>query len=484
MNEFKQFNLNENLEKALSEAGFKTPSPIQKEAIPLVLQGCDIVAQAHTGTGKTAAFGLPLIELMQKTKGVQILVVTPTRELCMQVSDELYKLGKYDGVKTVSIYGGQSYQRQINQIQNGANIVVATPGRLLDLLKSEQISINPNFVVLDEADEMLDMGFLDDIKQILTFTPKNSQKLLFSATMPEPIKKIAKEFLRDPKYIQITTKVTTNEDIKQEYYVVEEKERTDATVRLIDYYDPQKAIIFCRMKKEADALSNTLLAKGYAAKALHGDMEQREREITIKAFKGSQIEILVATDVAARGLDIGGVSHVFNYHIPFNPESYVHRIGRTGRAGQKGVAITLVSPLEFRDLQRITKSVGSVILHKFVPTMQVLSDDLSKKMVQKICEQGISEKANELLELLQEKMDLTQISLKILTIIIQNQKLSGPETIGLDAKSIKRLLDKLQRDKQDKSRNSNRRRRPPRGSSPRGKNTNTEEKQKRRRRRR
>lgn len=480
MNEFKQFNLNENLEKALSEAGFKMPSPIQKEAIPLALNSHDIVAQAHTGTGKTAAFGLPLIHLMQDKTSVQMLVVTPTRELCMQVSDELYKLGKYDGVKTVSIYGGQSYQRQINQIQNGANIVVATPGRLLDLLKSERISINPKFVVLDEADEMLDMGFLDDIKQILKFTPKNAQKLLFSATMPEPIKKIANEFLKNPKYIQITTKVTTNEDIKQEYYVVEEKERTDATVRLIDYYDPQKAIIFCRMKKEADSLSNTLLAKGYAAKALHGDMEQREREITIKAFKSSQIEILVATDVAARGLDIGGVSHVFNYHIPFNPESYVHRIGRTGRAGQKGVAITLVSPLEFRDLQRIKKSVGSEILHKFVPSMQDLSDDLSKKMIQKICEQNISEKANETLEILQEKMDLTQIALKTLSIIMQNQKVSGPETIGLDAKNIKRLLDKFQRDKQEKSKSQNRRRRAPRRTTEQGK---TDDKKRRRRRR-
>lgn len=480
MNEFKQFNLNENLEKALSEAGFKTPSPIQKEAIPLALNFHDIVAQAHTGTGKTAAFGLPLINLMQDKTSVQMLVVTPTRELCMQVSDELYKLGKYDGVKTVSIYGGQSYQRQINQIQNGANIVVATPGRLLDLLKSERISINPKFVVLDEADEMLDMGFLDDIKQILKFTPKNAQKLLFSATMPEPIKKIANEFLKNPKYIQITTKVTTNEDIKQEYYVVEEKERTDATMRLIDYYDPQKAIIFCRMKKEADSLSNTLLAKGYAAKALHGDMEQREREITIKAFKSSQIEILVATDVAARGLDIGGVSHVFNYHIPFNPESYVHRIGRTGRAGQKGVAITLVSPLEFRDLQRIKKSVGSEILHKFVPSMKDLSDDLSKKMIQKIFEQNISEKANEILEILQAKMDMTQISLKLLSIIMQNQKVSGPETIGLDAKNIKRLLDKFQKDKQEKSKSQNRRRRAPRRTSEQGK---TDDKKRRRRRR-
>lgn len=452
MNEFTQFNLHESLELALNEAGFKTPSPIQKEAIPLILKGFDIVAQAHTGTGKTAAFGLAILNQMNFQNGVQTLVVTPTRELCMQVSDELYKLGKHIGAKTTSVYGSQSYQRQIEKI-NKANIIVATPGRLLDLLKNNQILIKPNFVVLDEADEMLDMGFLDDIKQILNFMPKNAQKLLFSATMPEPIKNIAKDFLKEPKIVQITDKIATNKDIQEEYYVVKENERTDATVRLIDYYNPQKAIIFCRMKKEADMLSNSLLAKGYATKALHGDMEQREREITIRAFKSSQIEILVATDVAARGLDIGGVSHVFNYHIPFNPQSYVHRIGRTGRAGQKGVAITLVSPLEFKDLQRIKQSVGSKISHKYIPTMQDLTDGLSKKLIQQVLNQQVSQKSHDILSKLQESIDVNEVALKLLTIMIESQKIRGPENIGLDANNIKILIEKMQKEKLDKSKN-------------------------------
>jgi len=446
MNNFTSLGLESNIIEGLEQMGFKEPSPVQKEAIPLILAGKDLIAQAHTGTGKTAAFGLPLMSKMKALDEIETLIVTPTRELAMQISDELYRLGQYKGIKTVTVYGGQSYSRQIKQIRSGANVLVATPGRLIDLLESKKIQINPSFVVLDEADEMLDMGFLDDIKKILKHTPKSAQKLLFSATMPAPIRKIADQFLNDPALVQITQEETTNKDIAQEYYVVEEREREIATIRLIDYYDPKRAIIFCRMKKETDILANTLLAKGYPSKALHGDMEQHQREQTIKAFKEGIVEILVATDVAARGLDISDVSHVFNYHIPFDPQSYVHRIGRTGRAGKKGVAITLVSPLEFRELQKIKKMVGTDIKHKFIPTYEDVFNDFNTKLTEKIARQKISNEAKSMSEILGRKFDSFELASKLLTMILEETKVDGPDKIGLNMEKINRLVRSFRQD--------------------------------------
>lgn len=446
-NEFLQFNLDEKLMQGVMEAGFKSPSPVQKEAIPAVLKKCDIIAQAHTGTGKTAAFGLPIMHMMSFDKKTETLIITPTRELAMQISDELYRLGKYMGAKTTTIYGGQSYSRQIKQI-GSANIVVATPGRLLDLLNSKQISIKPNFIVLDEADEMLDMGFLDDIEKILSHTPKDAQKLLFSATMPAPIRKISQKFLHNPQTIQITQEQTTNKDIAQEYYVVQEHERQIAAIRLIDYYDPQKTILFCRMKKEASDLAHDLLAKGYPAKALHGDMEQREREATIRSFKRGEVEILVATDVAARGLDISDLSHVFNYHIPFDPQSYVHRIGRTGRAGKKGVAITLVSPSELRELQKIKQLVGDIMVHKFIPSSDELENDFYKKLGEKISLQEVDKKARNLVLELKQELGLEELATKLCSMIIDNQGIEGPKHIGLDPKRTKELMQRFKSSQQ------------------------------------
>ena len=331
---FNEFSLRKELQQAIDNAGFKEPSPIQEEAIPVILDGNDMVGQAHTGTGKTAAFGLPILNMLDMSSNdVQAIVIVPTRELAMQVSDEIYRFGRFLGINTATVYGGQSYTRQIKHIQN-SSIIVATPGRLLDLLRNNQIDINPKFIVLDEADEMLDMGFLDDIKEIFTFMPSDRQTLLFSATMPKAIKDLASRILQNPEFITITKNEVTNSKITQSFYVVEEAERDEALVRLLDYKDPRKAIVFCRMKSEVDRVTTMLISLGYTAKGLHGDMEQRQREETIKAFK-KDLEILVATDVAARGLDVSDVSHVFNYHIPFDSESYVHRIGRTGRAGEK-----------------------------------------------------------------------------------------------------------------------------------------------------
>ena len=355
---FEELNLRPEIMRAIQEAGFTEPSPIQKDAIPVVMQGRDIIAQAQTGTGKTAAFGLPALNMLSMNEGVEVLVITPTRELCTQVSDEIYKFGRFLGVKTVAVYGGQSIGRQVDFIERGAQIVVATPGRMLDHLKNGRLSnFTPKIVILDEADEMLDMGFLEDIEEIFDFLPLNRQTLLFSATMPDAIKKLALKILHNPATIKIEKKEVTNENIEQMYFVMEERERQDALIRLIDAEVPTKAVIFARTKRDADELSSTLLAKGYSTKPLHGDMDQRQREEAIKSFRASKIDILVATDVAARGLDISDVSHVFNYHIPLDPESYVHRIGRTGRAGREGKAISFCDTEEKSFLKDIEKAI-------------------------------------------------------------------------------------------------------------------------------
>ena len=361
---FDDLGLNRDVLNAVKAAGFIKPSPIQEQAIPVVLAGRDMVGQAHTGTGKTAAFGLPALSNMKRNNGVEILVITPTRELATQVSDELFKYGRNMGARTVTVYGGSSYKRQIDLIERGASVVVATPGRLLDILKKNMLSeFTPSVVVLDEADEMLDMGFLDDINEIFSYLPSSRQTLLFSATMPKPIKLLAERILDNPEFISITKGETTNTDITQEYYVIDESERDDAIIRLMDSELTSKAVVFCRTKSEVDRLSNVLSNAGYLANGLHGDMEQRQRETVIKGFKQNSVKVLVATDVAARGIHVDNISHVFNYHIPFDPESYVHRIGRTGRAGTKGKAITLVTPIEFKELQRIKSKVGTSMNH-------------------------------------------------------------------------------------------------------------------------
>jgi ATP-dependent RNA helicase DeaD len=444
---FEDFELSPEIKEGVRAAGFKVPSPIQAQAIPAVLGGKDIVAQAHTGTGKTAAFGLPTMSKMDKNSGVQLLVIAPTRELASQVSDELYKLGNRAGLRTVTIYGGMSSGRQVDLVSRGAQIVVATPGRLLDLLKSGRLrDFNPAHVVLDEADEMLDMGFLDDIQEIFGYLPVERQTLLFSATMPDAIRKLAKRILKNPEFITVTREETTNKDIDQQYYVIEEYERDDATVRLIDAQDATKTIIFCRMKKEVDRLATTLISHGYLAKGLHGDMEQRQREEVIKSFRSGKIDMLIATDVAARGLDVSDVSHVFNYHIPFDAESYVHRIGRTGRAGKKGVAITLVTPMEFRELQRIKKTVGTDISHNMVPSRNDVRKSSLNRLMDEVKKQHINDDAAEVLSVLEEEMDISQIAFKLLSLAMEKQKVTGPEKIGIDAQKVEKMLSRLKND--------------------------------------
>lgn len=443
---FEEFNLHKSVLKAIKDAGFTNPSPIQKEAIPLILNGQDVVGMAQTGTGKTAAFGLPAISQMASSnEKLQMLVVTPTRELANQVSDELYKLGKHVNLKTVAVYGGQSYGRQIDSIRRGAEAIVATPGRLIDLLEGGRIqdSFNPSIVVLDEADEMLDMGFLDDIKKIFEYLPEERQTLLFSATMPPPIQKLTEQFLKNPTHIRVNRQDTTNVDIEQFYYVIDESERNDATIRLIDSLEPSRAIIFCRTKREVDRLAGTLASRGVLSQGLHGDMEQPMRERVIAGFRQGDFQVLVATDVAARGIDVPGVTHVFNYHLPFDTESYVHRIGRTGRAGKKGVAVTLVTPSEFNGLKRIKSKVGK-LENRLIPTHRELRESTEIKLLDSIRNQHVAQDAERFLSTLTEEIGLAEAANKLAALLLGREAVYGPDRIGVSGSRLERLQGQLE----------------------------------------
>jgi len=449
---FNDFNFKDELLKAIDEAGFKEPSPIQQEAMPIVMQGRDIVAQAHTGTGKTAAFALPILNMLKLNGKAEALIVVPTRELATQVSDEIYKFGKFLGIRTATVYGGSSYSRQIKHINN-ASVVVATPGRLIDLLSSKKIDINPDFVVLDEADEMLDMGFLDDIKKIFGFFKSNRQTLMFSATMPKPIKELANKILKDPATVKITQKNVTNANIEQNFYVVKESQRDDALIRLIDYKDPTKAIVFCRTRKETDRIANLLNSKGYLAAPLHGDMNQKEREEAIKAFKSGNLEILIATDVAARGLDVNDVTHVINYHLPFDSQSYVHRIGRTGRAGKEGEAISIVTPSEFNALKKIQANVGSKLEAKVIPTINDVYMKQKDAILEEVANKEVNSSAKELVvNLLENGVEIEDIALKLASMIVSQNDIEGSDKIGLNIVQINELMQKNQSKKKPSNR--------------------------------
>ncbi len=367
---FQHFQFKPKLSFAIKRAGFRVPSPIQAKAIPPILEGKNVVGQAHTGTGKTAAFALPILERMSGDKAVETLVIVPTRELAAQVSDEFYKFGRHLGIRSATIYGGVSYRSQIERTKT-AQVIVATPGRLLDLLTRERITIQPRFVVLDEADEMLSMGFIEDIRNIFRFLEEREQTLMFSATIPDEVRELAHTLMEDPLYIRAEQESLTTRQVKQFYYLVEEHERDRALIRLLETYSSGKSIVFCRTKRETERVADVLSGQGFSVVALHGDIDQYERTRIMKTFRRGEARILVATDVAARGLDVRGVERVINYHIPFDPESYVHRIGRTGRAQNRGVAMTLVTPHEFVELQRIQELTGAQLRFERIPRRRI-----------------------------------------------------------------------------------------------------------------
>jgi ATP-dependent RNA helicase DeaD len=435
---FADFALINPIVNAIKKAGFTHPTPIQQKVIPLVLEGRDVVGQAHTGTGKTAAFGLPALNYVKTHAKAQVLVLSPVRELASQISDEIYRFAGEGGVHITLIHGGKGFAKQIDSVRQGAQIVVATPGRLLDLLSSQKLpSFKPALVIIDEADEMLDKGFLDDVKEILKHLPEERQTLLFSATMPTPIRELAKGFLKDPCFIHIAGKEKTNVNIEQLYCLLEGSEREDGLVRLLDTEQVIKAIVFCNTKKEVDNLCAALIQRNYPALSLHGDMEQPQRQKVMNAFRRSPQGILVATEVAARGLNVEDVSHVFNYELPFGAESYVHRIGRTGRAGKVGKAISFVTPREFYAFERICKAIHASVQYFPVPNLakaQAKKDSLFLKQLKEV---EADSRAEGVLERLQSEFETGEIALRLLQLVLKEGSVTGPETIGIDIKTWK-----------------------------------------------
>ena len=345
---FKELELSPELLKSVERAGFEEATPIQSETIPLALSGKDVIGQAQTGTGKTAAFGLPMLEKIDTNRNeLQGLVISPTRELAIQTQEELYRLGRDKRVRVQAVYGGADIGRQIRGLKDRPHIVVGTPGRMLDHINRHTLKLGTvETLVLDEADEMLNMGFLEDIESIISRVPDQRQTLLFSATMPPAIKNIGVKFMKDTVHVKIKTKEMTADLIDQYYVRAKEYEKFDIMTRLFDVQSPELTIVFGRTKRRVDELARGLEARGYRAEGIHGDLSQQKRMSVLRSFKGGHLDILVATDVAARGLDISGVTHVYNYDIPQDPESYVHRIGRTGRAGKGGMSVTFVTPNE------------------------------------------------------------------------------------------------------------------------------------------
>lgn len=381
---FAELSLSEGINKALEEMGFTTPSPIQAQAIPVLLEGRDVIGQAQTGTGKTAAFGIPLIEMIDpEQRRVQAIILCPTRELAEQVMGEIKKLSRFTrDVRVVAIYGGQSYDRQIKAIRDGVQIVVGTPGRVIDHIDRGTLKLdNIKMVVLDEADEMLNMGFRDDIETILSETAEaDRQTVLFSATMPKPIQDIARKFQKDPVVIKVTREELTMSTITQKYFEVRDEYRTEAITRLITAHAFANIIVFCNTKMKVDNLVDELNAKGVLAEGLHGDMQQAQRNNVMNKFKEKRVQVLVATDVAARGIDVDNLEAVINFDLPMDEESYVHRIGRTGRAGKAGHAFNLVTGRKdqrrIQDIERFTKAT---IEKGTVPTLGEIKEIRRKK---------------------------------------------------------------------------------------------------------
>ncbi|ANU21793.1 DEAD/DEAH box helicase [Planococcus plakortidis] len=403
--------------------GFEEATPIQEGTIRLGMEGKDIIGQAQTGTGKTTAFGIPLIEKIDTRDGnVQGLVIAPTRELAIQVSEELYRLGKDKNVRILSVFGGQEIGRQIRALKNRPQIIVGTPGRLLDHINRRTLKLeNVNTLVLDEADEMLNMGFIEDIQSIMSNVPEARQTLLFSATMPDPIRRIAEKFMKSPEIVKIKSKEMTVENIEQFFVKSVEREKFDILSRLLNVHQPELAIVFGRTKRRVDELAHALNIRGYLAEGIHGDLSQAKRMSVLKQFKANKIDILVATDVAARGLDISGVSHVYNFDIPQDPESYVHRIGRTGRAGKKGVAVTFVTPREMGYLSIVERTTKKKMQALVPPTadeavlgLQRVAMEQLETMTEKNNLGSYRELATEMLEK-HDAVDLIAAALKTLT---------------------------------------------------------------------
>ena len=406
---FDELDLYPQVLRAIKEMGFEEATPIQSQAIPVVMSGVDVIGQAQTGTGKTASFGIPVLHKVDpNNKKTQVIILSPTRELAIQVSEEIRKLSKYmHGVKILPVYGGQDINRQIKALKGGAQIIIGTPGRVMDHLRRKTIRCEAvNTIVLDEADEMLNMGFREDIETILEYIPEEGrQTVLFSATMPKPILDITKKYQHDAVTIKVVKKELTVPSIEQYYYDVKRKDKTEVLTRLLDYYNPKLSLVFCNTKKMVDELSEELKSRGYMAEGLHGDMKQAQRDRVMKAFRSGRVEILIATDVAARGIDVDDVEAVFNYDIPQDDEYYVHRIGRTGRAGRSGRAFTFVKGKEVYKLKDIMRYCKTKILAMPIPSSDDVAQIKAEKVMQGIGEIIENEDLKEMIEIIEKQVN-------------------------------------------------------------------------------
>lgn len=422
---FDELNIDERILRAIEDMGFEETSPIQTQAIPAVCEGIDVVGQAQTGTGKTAAYTIPmLMKIDPQIKKPQAIVLCPTRELAVQVAEEIRKLAKYmSDIKVLPVYGGQEIVRQIKSLKTGVQIIVGTPGRVMDHMRRKTVKFdNINMVILDEADEMLDMGFREDMETILTETPEDRQTVMFSATMPKAIMDIAGNFQKDARIIKVVRKELTVSNIEQFYYEVRPKNKTEVLCRLIDIYNPRLSVVFCNTKRQVDELISELKGRGYFADGIHGDMKQQQRDRVMDDFRSGKVDILIATDVAARGIDVDDVDMVFNYDIPQDEEYYVHRIGRTGRAGRSGMALSFISGKEVYKLKDIERYCKTKILAKPVPSLDDVKntklDNMFDKIRQTIEEGGLTDMVNLVEEHVNQEeytsMDMAAALLKML----------------------------------------------------------------------
>lgn len=429
---FEELELSDNIKKSLSESGYTEATEIQSKAIPFILEGRDVIGQSQTGTGKTASYGLPMIEKIDvNSRKTQAIVLCPTRELAVQVTDELRKFLKYqENIKCLAIYGGQSIERQIMGLKKGVQIIVGTPGRVMDHMRRKTIKLNDlKMVVLDEADEMLNMGFEEDIETILKDVPESRQTVLFSATMNKRIMGITKKYLKNPKNIKIKAEELTVENIKQVSIELKSKMKDETVIRLLDVLQPKKAIVFCNTKRKVDDLIEILKAKGYKAESLHGDIKQMQRDRIMKNLKAGRINILVATDVAARGIDVKDLELVVNYDIPQEQEYYVHRIGRTGRNGENGVAYTLYTGKEKFKLRDIERYANTKIKAGKIPTLKEVDDIKNKKIVesiQKVIDSQEFTNVKIIDKLLVNNNNIEDIAKALIT-IMSTKKLKKPE---------------------------------------------------------
>jgi len=417
---FSDLGLSDAILKSVKDVGYEEPTPIQAITIPAMMRGGDIIAQAQTGSGKTAAFGLPIIDSVDgRDRSVQALILTPTRELAIQVAEALHKYGKHKGIETLPIYGGQPYERQFRGLQRGPQIVVGTPGRVMDHMRRGTLTLDDlEFFVLDEADEMLDMGFIEDIEWILEQVPENKRTALFSATMPPRIIELASTHMNHPEKLIIPGKQMTVPATRQTYYEIPRSRKTDALTRILDAESPQLAMIFARTKLGVDELGEALLARGFAAETLHGDLSQAQRDRVMRRFRTGQADILVATDVAARGLDVPDITHVFNYDIPESAETYVHRIGRTGRAGKHGEAITLITPKESRWMRQIERMTKAKIEPRRLPTLADVAerrrDAMKLEVLEALKDESIYAPYMQAVNDLSEDNDATEVAAALL----------------------------------------------------------------------